>query len=237
MVQLQNNPHSQQWDWMAEELSDLRDRSLYRALRTAEPIAGGKLICQGKEFLNLCSNNYLGLSEELQVPSAQNPIPVPVGSTASRLIVGNHPSFNPLEMCMAKLKGTESCLIFSCGYMANIGTISALVGKGDAIYSDRLIHASIIDGVRLSGARHFRYRHNDSDHLGLLLDKGGNFKKRLIITESIFSMDGDLAPIKELTVLREKFDAILMVDEGPQCRDLWRKGCRIGQRAWVNSLR
>ena len=213
MVQGQTNQHSNHWAWAVEELNGLRQHSLYRALKIVEPVKGGKLRYNDKEILNLCSNNYLGISEELRLPTEQQQDATPVGATASRLIVGNHPSFNSLETTMAELKGTESCLVFSCGYMTNIGTISALVGQGDAIYSDRLNHASIIDGARLSGARHFRYRHNDPEHLKQLLIKSKDFRKRLIITESIFSMDGDQASLEELVDLKEKFNAIIMVDE------------------------
>ena len=213
MIRQPNYVFSNDWSWMTEELGRLHQSSLYRSLKSAEPMKGGKLRCEGRELLNLCSNNYLGISEDLDLATASIRNDMPMGATASRLVVGNHPSFKELETTMAELKGTESCLVFSCGYMANIGAISALVGRGDAIYNDRLNHASIIDGTVLSGARHFRYRHGDPDHLEYLLRKHSGFRRRLIITESVYSMDGDQAPLNKLVELKEKYQAILIVDE------------------------
>ena len=202
-----------QWSWIIEELDNLKKASLYRSLKTAEPIKDGKLYCSGRELLNLCSNNYLGLSEDLDFTSIHARDNATLGATASRLVTGNHPSFNELEMTIAKLKNSESSLIFSCGYMANIGIITALVGRNDAVYSDRLNHASLIDGIMLSGAKHFRYRHNDPGHLTYLLKNDNRIYKKLIITESLFSMDGDLAFLEELVEIKDRFEAKIMVDE------------------------
>jgi 8-amino-7-oxononanoate synthase len=184
-------------DWIDGELDDLRARSCYRELRAADA-----------KLLNLSSNNYLGLAETLEAPaeSAQ------WGATASRLVAGNDPAFAELEASMAELEGSEACCFFSNGYMANIGVIPALVGRSDVVLSDRLNHASIIDGITISRARHQRYRHGDMGHLETLL-KTRSGKRKLIISESIFSMDGDIAPLAEIATLAERYGAMLMIDE------------------------
>ncbi len=172
----------------------------------------GKLLCDGREVLNLCSNNYLGISDDLDPLSVANASEM-VGATASRLIVGNHPSFGKLEQTIAELKGAEAALVFSTGYMANIGVIPAISGSGDIVYSDRLNHASIIDGIRLSGAKLVRYRHNNPDDLKRLLEKETSYRRKLIVTESLFSMDGDIAPLERIVDLKNTYGATLMVDE------------------------
>ncbi len=175
------------------------------------PLTGGRIHIDGNDYLNLSSNNYLGLAETLeplQATDAQF-----FGATAARLISGNHPSFSVLERTLADLKGTESSLVFSCGYLANLGIITAVAGRGDAVFSDRLNHASIVDGIRLSGAGHHRYRHNDMGHLEALLRKTRVSGTRFIITESLFSMDGDMAPLPEIAELKERYGAVLVVDE------------------------
>jgi 8-amino-7-oxononanoate synthase len=134
------------------------------------------------------------------------------GATASRLIVGNHGAYAELEAELAELKGTEAALVFSSGYAANTGTIAALVGRDDAVDSDRLNHASIVDGVLLSRARQHRYRHGDLGHLAELLARDGS-RRRLIVTDSVFSMDGDTAELAGLAELAERHEAMLMVDE------------------------
>ncbi len=195
------------------ELSRLKHCSLYRYLKGSKAEKNGKINFNGKLLLNFCSNNYLGISEELDLTKIQLSSSNLGGSGSSRLIAGSSSSFANLEKSMADLKGTESCLIFSSGYMANVGVISGLVGRGDAIFSDRLNHASIIDGIQLSGAKHFRYRHNEISHLNSLLEKNKSFKSKLIISEGLFSMDGDIAPLQELADLRKKHGAMLMIDE------------------------
>ncbi|MGB3114346.1 MAG: 8-amino-7-oxononanoate synthase, partial [Candidatus Omnitrophota bacterium] len=136
------------------------------------------------------------------------------GSAASRLMTGSTGMHHDLEERMARFKGKPAALVFNSGYQANVGIISALCEKGDAVFSDRLNHASIVDGIGLSGARFFRFRHNDTGHLESLLRKErGKFREALIITETVFSMDGDLAPLKEIVMLKKEFDSLLMVDE------------------------
>ena len=213
--------------WIRDELTKLKKKSLFRCLKVTEPLAKGKLRYKNRELLNLCSNNYLGLSEELSFFSLPFPKGIPIGSTASRLITGNHPSFKELETTMATLMGTESCLIATCGYMANLGVISSLVGRKAAVFSDRFNHASIVDGIQLSGARHFRFHHNDPEHLAFLLEKQKGIPKKLIITESLFSMDGDLALLKQYVNLKEKYQTMLMVDEAHSCGIYGKKGAGL----------
>jgi len=136
------------------------------------------------------------------------------GATASRLIVGNHAVYREVEDDLARFKGSGAALLFPSGYHANVGTISALAGRRDVVFSDKLAHASIIDGIVLSRADHKRFRHNDSEHLSYLLRKyRPEHRRALIVTESVFSMDGDVAPLVELVALKEKYNAWLMVDE------------------------
>ncbi len=196
-----------------QELSRLKDGSLYRSLKEANTEKNSKICVEGNLLLNFCSNNYLGISEELDLSKFQLSSSNLGGSGSSRLISGNSALYSQLEQSIADLKGTESGLVFSSGYMANSGIIPSLAGKGDAIFSDRLNHASIIDGIRLSRASLFRYKHNDMAHLDSLLNKAQSYKSKLIISESLFSMDGDIAPLNTLVELKEKYNALLMIDE------------------------
>lgn len=213
IVEHQETESRSRWAWLRDELQQARESCRYRQLRSLTPLPGGRVAADGRELLNLCSNNYLGISEELAGPGWSASDLRLAGATASRLVVGNHPSFGELETAVARLKEAEASLVFSCGYMANLGILSALAGRGDAVYADRHVHASIIDGIALSGARHIRYRHNDVDHLRGLLAKGDEFRRRMIVTEGIFSMDGDAAPLVDLVRLKREFDAVLIVDE------------------------
>ena len=147
-----------------------------------------------------CSNNYLGLTHHPEVINVANEIikKYGTGSGASRLISGHNHLYKELENTLAKFKEVEAALVFSTGYTTNIGVISALVGRKDAIFCDKLAHASIIDGCLLSGAKIFRFKHNDLEHLKWLLEKETQYRRRLIITEGVFSMDGDLAPLPEI---------------------------------------
>lgn len=194
--------------WMADALAKLAERSRRRSLRAALPLANGWVELAGERLLNLSGNDYLGLGAELTGEVA----PGEAGATASRLVVGNHPFYAELEAAIAELKGSEAALVIGSGFLANSGVIPALAGRGDTIYCDKLNHASIIDGCLLSRARLQRYRHNDVAHLAELLERqrGG---RALIVTDAVFSMDGDLAPLRELVAVKERHDAMLMVDE------------------------
>jgi len=185
----------------------LSDRKKNGALRVLKPIAD-------KKYMDLSSNDYLGLSQhpemiEAAVNAAKK---YGTGSGGSRLLSGDSELFHELEDSTANFKRKASSLVFNSGYQANIGIISSLLSKEDTVFFDKLCHASIVDGVMLSGARFHRFRHNDAGHLEELLkkEKAG---KPLIITESVFSMDGDIAPLKDLVSVKNKYAADLMVDE------------------------
>lgn len=198
-----------------DEIDRLTNSGLYRSLRTVEPATAGRVTIDGNEAILLCSNNYLGLADH---PALKNAAIDAVnrygtGSGASRLVSGNLELHGQLEERVAAFKGTEAAILFNSGYSANIGTIQAVVGRGDTIYSDRLNHASIVDGAVLSRASLVRYPHNDHQALRSLLEKDRSSGRRLIVTDGIFSMDGDIAPLKELATIKSEFNALLMVDE------------------------
>lgn len=177
---------------------------------------GGTVWFGGRACVDFSSNDYLGLSSHPRVIAAAKQALEEYGasSSASRLLSGDLEIHHRLEGKTAAFKGKEAALVFNSGYQANVGIISALCGKGDCIFSDRLNHASLVDGILLSGAAFFRFRHNDMEHLQALLGKErGKFGRALIVTETIFSMDGDEAPLKEIVRLKQKFGCDLMVDE------------------------
>jgi 8-amino-7-oxononanoate synthase len=200
---------------MKAELLHLEKKAQRRRLHSIDFLNDSSIIMNGRKLLNLASNNYLGLAgdERLIEASIRAAHEYGAGSTASRLIVGNYSLYEQVETELARWKGTEAALIFNSGYTANIGIISALVGRNDIVFSDKLNHASIIDGIILSRAEKKRYQHNDLDHLETLLKKAPLYKRKLIVTDTVFSMDGDIAQLKGLVELKEKYGAILMVDE------------------------
>src|SRR3989338_3314451 len=153
--------------FLKEELDDLERRGLKRKLRCVESSQGRKITIDGKERLNFCSNNYLGLADDIRLKKAMLDAVDSdgAGSGASRLVCGNMTAHEALEERLARFKETESALVFSTGYMANVGIISSVLGRGDIIFSDKLNHASIIDGILLSGAKFKRYPHNDTEAL------------------------------------------------------------------------
>lgn len=201
--------------FLSEELAALRRSGMLRSLRDIQGGAGTVVQIGQRPALMLCSNNYLGLADDARVKAAavQAVEQYGTGATGSRLISGNSDLYAALEQELAQFKRTESALVFSSGYHANIGTIAALVGSGDAIYSDELNHASIIDGARLSRAAIHVYRHNDVEHLAQLLRQSAGPGRKLVITESVFSMDGDIAPLAAIFTQARKHRAVLMVDE------------------------
>jgi 8-amino-7-oxononanoate synthase len=193
-----------------------KEANLLRELRPAKVRKNGKIFIDGREYSDFSSNDYLGLSGHSALKEAAKKAIEEYGTScsASRLLSGDMEITHELEEKTALLKQKEAALIFNSGYQANVGIIGCLCRAGDAIFSDRLNHASIIDGIRLSGARLFRYGHNDIEHLERLLKKSqGKFENRLIVTETIFSMDGDMAPLDELVGLKEKYNCMIMVDE------------------------
>ena len=198
----------------AEELQALREQGLHRSMRVINGAQGSRVELEGREVLLLCSNNYLGLADHPALKrAAVEGVALGVGSGASRLVSGTMELHDRLEARIAAFKGTQKALLFNSGYAANTGIISALVGRGDAIFSDRLNHASIIDGARLSRALLHRYPHRDMEALERLLQEKGGQGRRLIVTDGVFSMDGDIAPLAKLVRLARRHQALLMVDD------------------------
>ena len=200
------------WD---EELAALEEQGLRRRLRGVTGSQGRKIVLDGREVLNFCSNNYLGLADDSRLREAAVECikEEGIGSGASRLICGNMAAHRELEETIARFKGAESCLTFSTGYMANVGIISSIFGRDDMIFCDRLNHASIIDGIILSQAKFKRYPHNDMEALEEMLRAATGFRRRGIITDSVFSMDGDIAPLDKIMELARKYDCLVMIDE------------------------
>jgi glycine C-acetyltransferase len=209
-----------------QELNELEKQGLLRTLREVESAQGPRIILNGREVVNLCSNNYLGIASHVLLREAAIKAieEYGVGSSASRLISGTSRLHVELEKKLASFKGTEAALVFNSGYTANVGIISALVSRGDIIFSDRLNHTSIVDGCILSGAEFRRYPHKDTEALEKMLSviasSSRNFGvarndvvKRLIVTDTIFSMDGDIAPLPKLVEIAKRYDCMLMVDE------------------------
>ena len=200
---------------LQSKLQQLHEQGQYRDLYVTEKAEETWLIRDKKRMLNLASNNYLGLAgdERLKEAAIACTRKYGTGATASRLVVGNYSLYEEVERSICDWKGTEKALVVNSGYTANIGVISSLVSRHDIVFSDKLNHASIVDGIILSGAEHKRYRHNDLDHLEKLLKTASPEKRKLIVTDTVFSMDGDTAYLRELVELKEKYGAILIVDE------------------------
>ena len=196
-------------------LKQLADRSLMRRLSALESGTGPTIRHAGREVILLSSNDYLGLATHPEVVRAaiQATEHYGAGSGASRLVSGTLPSHTHLETALAAFKGTEAALLFGAGYLANIGVIPSLIGPGGLILADRLCHASLIDGCRLSRADFRVFRHRDCAHLETLLRRRRTNRSTLIITEGLFSMDGDLAPLSDLASLAERYEATLYVDD------------------------
>jgi 8-amino-7-oxononanoate synthase len=198
---------------------ELRLQNEAGLLRSLLPLAGsqrGVIKANGKTLVDFSSNDYLGLADHpaLIVGAKKAMEKWGAGARASRLMSGDLEIHHRLESAIAVLKGKEAGLLFGSGYLANTGIIPALCGRDDVIYSDRLNHASIVDGVLLSRARFYRFRHNDLNHLeDLLKSHRSRYRRALIVAESLYSMDGDLAPVSELLELRGRYGAMLMIDD------------------------
>lgn len=197
-----------------QHLNALEDQGLYRRMRLISGPQGARVLLDGKPVLVMCSNNYLGLADHPRVREAAADAARRwgVGSSGSRLISGNMTVHRRLESRLAEFKGTETALLFGSGYMANTGIIPALTQADEVVFSDELNHASIIDGCRLSQAETFIYDHGDLEHLawGLRQARG---RASLIVTDSVFSMDGDIAPLEGIVELAKNHDVRVMVDE------------------------
>ncbi len=198
------------------ELDELEEKGLRRVLRGLDGAQDRVVWIGGKAYINFCSNNYLGLAADVRLrdAAAASLQQSGFGAGASRLVCGTLSEHQKLEERLAVFKGAERCVLFNCGYMANVGIIASLFGRGDLILSDRLNHASIIDGIVLSRADFRRYPHCDMAGLERLLrEAGGKYRTIAVITESVFSMDGDLAPLDQIVRLTKQHGAVLMVDE------------------------
>lgn len=204
----------EQWQ---QKLDELTQREMLRQLRTVVGMQGPRVILDGRDVLMLCSNNYLGLASHPRLIEAANRATTDfgVGSSGSRLISGSMEMHARFEEQLAAFKGCEAALLFNSGYAANTGILQGLFGEQDVIFSDALNHASIIDGCRLSKARTVVYPHADVPALASLLaaEKPRRGGRRVIVTDGVFSMDGDIAPLAELSALKEAHGALLMVDD------------------------
>ncbi len=203
-------------EWVQQELDGLKEAGLYNRIRTLGSPQGPWLIVDGKKVLNFCSNNYLGLANHpILVTAAQEALKkYGAGPGAVRSIAGTMDIHLELEKRLAEFKGVEAAITFQSGFCANLATIPALVGKEDVIFSDELNHASIIDGSRLSGARIVRFAHADpADLEKVIKENAGTYRRALMITDGVFSMDGDLAPLDKEYEITSKYDVMLMVDD------------------------
>lgn len=198
-------------------IENLKEHSHLRYIRDIEKKEGKYIFIDGKNLLNLSSNNYLNFADNKELLKkfyAQGGDSYSLGSASARLLTGTLPVYKELENLITNLYGSGGTLIFNSGYHANVGINSSIVGKGDVIFSDKLNHASIIDGMRLSEGKFFRYPHNNMAALEkLLIRERNNFDKAVIVSESVFSMDGDIADLKKLVELKKKYNCMLVVDE------------------------
>ncbi|MBI2180822.1 MAG: 8-amino-7-oxononanoate synthase, partial [Deltaproteobacteria bacterium] len=202
-------------NFVESELERLKETGLYRKLRRVDGDQGSTLVLDGREVINFSSNNYLGLANHPALGEAAKAAidRYGCGSGASRLISGNMTLHEELESKIAEFKGTEAALVFNSGFQLNTGVVSTLVGEGDAVFSDALNHASIVDGCRLSRAKVAIYGHLDMNHLEGELKRSSSARRKLIVTESLFSMDGDEAPLADIVGLAQRHGAMVMVDE------------------------
>jgi len=210
-------PEPAKTQWMADELEALRHSGLFTHIRTLTSPQGAWLIVDGQQVLNFCSNNYLGLASHPQlIEAAKDAIDrYGIGPAAVRTIAGTMGLHLELERRLAAFKGVEAAITFQSGFTANLGTLPALVGKEDVIFSDELNHASIIDGSRLSGAAIVRYAHRDPADLGKQIEtsKKAGYRRALVVTDGVFSMDGDVAPLDDILAVAREHDCLLMVDD------------------------
>jgi len=203
-------------EWLQQEIDGLKQAGLYNNIRTLSSPQGAWLVVDGKKVLNFCSNNYLGLANHPKIVEAacKATETYGVGPGAVRSIAGTMDLHIELEKRLAAFKGVEAAITFQSGFNANLATIPALVGKEDVIFSDRLNHASIIDGCRLSGAKIIAYEHNNAESLEDAIQENlSKYRRALIVSDGVFSMDGDIAPLPALYEVAKKYDILLMVDD------------------------
>lgn len=202
-------------DDLHEEMHELDAQSLRRKLRVVEPLGGMKASINNKDCVLFCTNNYLGLADHPKVLERSQRALVRYGASAqaSRLVSGHFPIHLQLEEITALFKGAEACLAFPTGYMANLAAVTTLVGEEDAVLCDRFNHASLIDACRASKAKFLVYEHLDLEDLKKQLERAGKYRRRLVVTDALFSMDGDLVPLLKVTNLAHEYDALVMVDD------------------------
>lgn len=198
-----------------KRLDDIKTSGLYKAERTIDSAQGSHIISAGKSLLNFCANNYLGLADDSRIKSAAADLIAErgFGVASVRFICGTQDIHKELEDAVSKFLGTDDTILFSSCFDANGGVFEALFGEDDAIISDELNHASIIDGIRLSKASRYRYKNRDMSDLRRALAESAGARTRVIVTDGVFSMDGYLAPLREICDLAEEFDAVVMVDD------------------------
>lgn len=202
-------------DFLKKDLKDLRESGLYNVIRTLEGANDPWVKINGEKRLNLTCNNYLGLANHPEmVKAAKDAIDkYGVGAGAVRSIAGTMDIHIKLEEALAKFKGREAAIVFQSGFVSNAGVIPAIINKTDVIFSDELNHASVIDGCRLTKAPILRYRHNDMAELEKLIKENMNYERKYIISDGVFSMDGDIADLKAVAELGEKYDCVTIVDD------------------------
>lgn len=210
-----NPPPPSKTAWIEEELQSLRDQGLFNTIRTIESPMDGHIQIDGRDLLNFCANNYLGLANHPRLKDAAKAAidQYGIGPGAVRTIAGTHSLHIELENRLAAFKGAEACITLQSGFTANLATIPVLVGKEDVIFSDQLNHASIIDGCRLSRARIVSYAHNDVDDLRRKIAETTDYRRALIVTDGVFSMDGDIAPLPQIYEVAQEHNILLMVDD------------------------
>jgi 8-amino-7-oxononanoate synthase len=202
--------------WLDDDLADRRRRDLLRVRRRLQSGPGVRVRVRGRELVNFASNDYLNLAGDRRLAraAARAAERYGCGAGASPLVSGYLPPHRALERALARWEGSEAALVFSSGFVANLALVSTLAGRGDAVFSDALNHASLIDGCRLSRAAIHVYRHGDAAHLdSLLRGEGRTARRRVVVSDTVFSMDGDLAPLPDLVALAQRHDAILLLDE------------------------
>lgn len=216
-------------DRLTSMLDEIRAQGNYRSIRYVRPLCAATIVHEGREYLNLCSNSYLSLHLHPAVMEAAR-LAVDgygTGTCSSRSVSGSIDLYERLEAAVARYKGYKKGLIFPTGYMANIGIVSTIPGKGDVIFSDELNHSSLIDAMRLSRAKKVIYRHRDVDDLERKLKKHGIPGRSFVITESIFSMDGDMAPLDDIMGLRNRYGFCAVVDDAHGTGIFGRKGSGV----------
>lgn len=217
-------------DFFQEELDRIKSAGAYREIKPIENINKNIVYMNGEKYIDFSSNNYLGLRDDIRVIESgiKSAEKYGAGSGASRLVTGNMKIYDELEEKTAQFKNKERALIFNSGYDANVGIFSSIFDSKDVIFADKLIHASIIDGIMLSGAKLIRYKHNDiTDLENKIIKYRKEYKKAGVVTESVFSMDGDIGKLKEIAELKEKYEFIFIADEAHATGVFGKKGSGI----------